>query len=135
MADEQTPEAEAETDAPAELNESTKILADAGFGVVEGWPANHRLRAEAILKEGLSSDPTGAVTDEFIASTKERLAAEAKDAASNPVPEGPPVVKASMRKDALADIARAEGVAIEEGDTNQQMVDKITAARAAKNEG
>lgn len=47
-------------------------------------PVNHRLRAEALVALGKTKDPDGIISEELIADTKKRLAAEAKaaDAAS-----------------------------------------------------
>lgn len=43
-----------------------------------GLPINHRLRAEALVAQGLSTDEAGIIADDLIADTAERLANEAK---------------------------------------------------------
>lgn len=62
--------------------EETALPATDANGVAldrpEGLPINHRLRAEALVGLGLKTDEGGVVSDELIADTAERLAAEAK---------------------------------------------------------
>lgn len=43
-----------------------------------GLPFNHRLRAEALAAAGKTRDPDAIVSEELIADTRKRLAAEAK---------------------------------------------------------
>lgn len=53
-------------------------------------PANHRLRAEALVAAGKEKDPDGIIGEELIADTKERLAAEAADAPATPAGDDKP---------------------------------------------
>lgn len=61
----------AETFNPPKTNE-------AGFAMSGDYPLNSRLRAEALAQAGKETDPDGIVSDEDIAGTVKRLAAEAK---------------------------------------------------------
>lgn len=49
-----------------------------------GLPANHRLRAEALVARGARSDPDGIISKELIADTAKRLQAEKAEAAERP---------------------------------------------------
>jgi hypothetical protein len=64
----------------SELDPMTADLAARGFGVVDNYPANHRLRAEALFADGQTVDPANHVTPEFIAETGERVTAERAEA-------------------------------------------------------
>lgn len=52
-------------------------------------PANHRLRAEALVAAGKRKDPDGLIPDELIADTAKRLAAEAGETEQAPPAEAP----------------------------------------------
>lgn len=100
------------------------------------YPANHRLRAEAMARAGVTHDEDGLIGDDLIASTKDRLEREdaeadrvaAREAAAHPT------VKATMLKADLITIAEAENVFVGDGDTNATIVANIEAARAANKE-
>lgn len=89
-------------------------------------PANHRLRAEALVALGKHEDPDGIITDELIADTKARLKAEAAALAPADIP------LAKQTKKQLAATARAETTALPAKATAAVMIAKIEAARAAK---
>lgn len=100
------------------------------------YPANHRLRAEAMARAGVTTDKDELISDELIASTKERL--EREDAEAKRVEEeerkAHPPVRANMRRDDALAIAEAETVVVNDGDTVPTIVGNIEAARAANKE-
>lgn len=128
-------ETEQET-AAVELDPATAALAERGFGIVDSLPANHRLRAEALVGAGKDEDPHGHVSRELIADTKDRLEREA--AAAKEADEA--AARASsqlgrMKVDDLRKIATDESIEIPADADKPAIVDTITAARAARNEG
>jgi hypothetical protein len=88
-------------------------------------PANHRLRAEALVALGKKSDQDGIIGDELIADTAERLAAEAAAAA-------PAKPLAEQNAKELRATAKAESIAIPPKSTNAAIVGLIQADRDAK---
>lgn len=125
------------TDEPAavELDSFTAELAAQGFAIVDGYPANNRLRAEALAKAGKAEDPSGQITPELIAATGERLAAEEadRDAAERDAARNTPTMK--WTEDRLRKHAADLGLAVE-GDANKAAIlAAIQAAPAAENEG
>lgn len=122
------------------LDPFTAELAGHGFAIADGYPANHRLRAEALAKAGKDADPAGHITSDLIAATKDRLEAEAADAKAAEAAENDAATAEarrlrSMKVDDLRQLAANEQVAVE-GDANKStIVDAIEAARAARNEG
>lgn len=88
------------------------------------YPINHRLRAEAMARDGIKSDADGLISNELIADTAARLARE--DAATK--------VTTRMKREDLVKIAGAEvpPVPVTDEDTVATIVKNIEAARAAK---
>lgn len=107
-----------------------------GVALDGGYPANLRLRAEALVADGKAEDPLGHVTPEFIAATAERLEAEAKDAAerARQAEAGKPSL--SWTKADLAAEAVRLGVPVE-GDANKAAILAAIegAASASSSEG
>lgn len=132
MDDTATDQAEA---APA-LAPAVAELADQGFAIQGAFPANHRLRAEALVAAGLASDPDGIVADDLVTDARDRIAADAAELEARQDAE---------RKDAnqfkgarlpkLVELAAAEGAALTNAEDRDQVIADILAARAAHNEG
>jgi len=129
----------AETDensAAVELDPFTAELANNGFGIVDSFPANHRLRAEALVRAGLDQDPHAHVSPELIADTKDRLEREAqaaKDAEAKAAKDTNQLGR--MKVDNLRTLASDEAIEVPDNADKPALVDAITAARAARNEG
>lgn len=106
---------------PPEVEEAT------GIALVGGYPVNHRLRAEAMAREGVDHDPSDLITGDLIAATRDRLAAEeaGEDA----------IVRADRALDRMSEaklrkVADDEGVPVE-GDADKATIrDAIRAKRA-----
>jgi len=119
------------SDAPREdgddVNSNAEILPpatnDQGFALLDAYPLNLRLRAEALVKDGKETDDAGLVSDDDIAATKVRLDAEEA--------ERHPAVNKRMKRAEVVGIAQAEGIEVADDDTVSTIVDKIEAARAA----
>jgi len=116
--------------APPELSPAVQSLADAGFAIADGWPVNHRLRAEALAQAGEGEDPAGYLTAEQIAETAERLEAEAAEAREREEQAAP---SEKWRRDDLVNAAAARG--LDTTGTKAELVKSITAADAANSEG
>lgn len=95
-----------------------------GFAMLGDYPLNHRLRAEALATAGVATDPDGAVSDELIAATKDRLAQEKADAASST-----PSLK--WTRDQLVAEANRVGAAFEADATKPTILSAITAKTEA----
>lgn len=96
---------------------------ETGVAFYGKYPANHRLRAEALAKEGKAADPDDIVSAELIADAGQRLAQEAK---ASPKP------LASMTAANLRELAAAEGVPFETDDNKADLVTKIENHRATR---
>jgi hypothetical protein len=111
-------------------------LADQGFAIQGQFPANHRLRAEALVAANLTSDPDGIIPDDLVTDARDRIAADAAALKEQ---------QAAERKDAgefkgvklpkLVELANAEGIALTAPDDRDAVIVDIVAARAARNEG
>lgn len=122
------------TDEPAaELDPFTADLAARGFGIADGLPVNHALRAEALARLGKTEDPAGHITPEFIAAAKETRDALADDVENAATAEARKLRR--MNLDALRALALDEVVPLPEDATKAQIVEAIETARAARNEG
>lgn len=118
------------------LDAFTSDLAARGFGIVDNFPANHRLRAEALVGAGLAEDPHGHVTPELIAGTKERLELEAKAAKDAEAAAAKATNQLGrMKVEDLRDLAARETIEVPADADKPALVDAITAARAARTEG
>lgn len=94
------------------------------------YPLNHRLRAEAMAAEGVTTDPDGLIGDDVIADAAKRLKADAKAAAI----ETPSLSWSRDKLLAHVDELRAAGrqIAPIETDANKAAIlDAINAATAA----
>lgn len=98
-----------------------------GVAMLGDYPLNFRLRAEAMAAAGVTTDPDGAISDDLIASTVERLAVQTRAAVR-------PAVNARMGIDKLRTIAAAEGVSIDAEASRDDIVFSIEAARGAANQ-
>lgn len=123
---------EVEDDAtqPPEVEEGT------GVALIDGYPANHRLRAEALVADGQEVDPHGHVSPELIADTAARLAAEDKAAVTDPKRQAA-AWRAELRELepeqlTVAAVANAIDPA---GLSKTALINAIVTARAARNEG
>jgi hypothetical protein len=116
----QAQEAVVETAAPEMTEEGVALLND--------YPVNHRLRAEAMARDGLSSDPDGMITPELITDAAERLDAEkaAADAAAREAPS------MKWKLDDLRDAASKANppIAGAESMDKAALVDALTGAQA-----
>lgn len=113
-----------ETDQPEPLDSVTTALEAQGFPVLDRYPANHRLRAEALAQEGVEADPANHITPEAIADAKARLDAEAKDAAEH-------TPSANWTKAQLVDHATSAGVDVDASATKADILNAIEAADPA----
>lgn len=100
------------------------INTETGVAFDGDYPANARLRAEALAADGKASDPTGIVSDELIAATADRVASEKAEAEANT-----PSLKWT-RDDLAAEAARL-GVTHETDANKAAILAAITAAPAA----
>jgi len=125
------PQAEPGTTDAAEVS-SAPLQSDTGVALIETefgtYPANHRLRAEAMARAGVVKDEDGHISDELIASTKDRLAREdAENDASKP--------SMGWTRERLVELAARTPGATHEGDANKRAIlDAINAAPAAFSE-
>lgn len=99
------------------------------------YPHNHRLRAEALSKDGKAEDPDGIVDADMIKGAGERLAAQAKaeeEAEAARLAAFPPV-RANMRTEDLERIAAESDPPIDltAAKNNADRVRLIEAARAS----
>jgi hypothetical protein len=113
------------------LDEFTAALQEQGFGIQEGLPANHRLRAEVLAKLGKTEDATGYVSPELIADAAARL--DAEKAEEEKAEATAPSMKWS-RDDLAAEAARLN-IELDASDTKATILAKIEAAPAAQQEG
>lgn len=105
------------------------IVAEGTGVVMEGdYPHNHRLRAEALARDGKEEDPLGWISPELIADAKGRLEAEERAERLS----APPPVHASMKVAELETIAKDEGVDLTGASNNDQRVERIVAARKSR---
>lgn len=107
---------EVERTAPPETDEAT------GIAMLNGYPVNLRLRAEALSKDGKAEDPDGLVAAELIEDAGDRLARERSS--------GPPAVSDALSREKLERIARAEGVDTSTASTKADVVRLIEERRA-----
>lgn len=106
---------------------------ETGVALEGGYPHNHRLRAEALAKDGKTSDPSGAVSDDLIKDAGERLERDAKAAA-----DAERAATTDLRKMTTAQLvetATGEGVDLSAANTNPERVSAIEAHRKAASEG
>ncbi len=107
---------------PPEVDEAT------GVSLHKGLPVNRRLRAEALVAAGETTDPEGMVDDDTIADTAKRLAGEETEA------EKADRALDRMSEKRLREIVTAEGVSVE-GDADKPTIrNAIRAHRAAAQE-
>lgn len=83
-------------------------------------PINHRLRAEALVAAGETTDPGKLITDELIADTADRLDRERK---------ARPPVRENMKTTDLERIAKNEGIDLTSANNNTERVAAIMTAR------
>lgn len=119
-------------DQPGKLDSATEALADQGFAVLDDLPANHRLRAETLARNGATADPANHISPEAIQDAKDRLAAEAEDAAARAAALVPSM---SWTKPALLAEAERRTVVIESDANKAAILAAIEAAPAPSNEG
>jgi hypothetical protein len=62
----------------AAVDTAPPATTSAGVALHGEYPLNSRLRAEAMADADVTTDPDGLITDELIAETRDRLAAERK---------------------------------------------------------
>lgn len=98
-----------------------------GFATDGEWPINLRLRAEAMAAAGVSTDPQSLVSDELIASTKDRLAAEERERIQ--ADKTAPTIKWS--RDRLVEAAAKVGVVTTDEMDKATILAAIEAAPAA----
>jgi hypothetical protein len=134
---ETTTETEAAPEAP-KLDEFTAARQAEGFAIEGLYPANLRLRAEALSIAGKTEDPDKIIGADMIASTGERLAAEAREAAAREKAEETAEAKEAKRLramdlKALHALAVAEAVPVESDANKTTIVKAIEDARATRN--
>jgi hypothetical protein len=99
-----------------------------GVAVIETpngeYPVNHRLRAEAMARDGLTTDKDGRISDELIAATAERLD---REEAGRPSMDW-------TRDKLVAFAAKLPGVTHESDANKRAILDAINAATAAPSE-
>lgn len=128
--DDQTPAA----DSQAKLDPMTADLAERGFGIVDQYPANFRLRAEALFADGKTADPSNYVTPEFIAETGERVTFEKSEAERAEKAAKAEAPKLGWSRDKLVDAATAAGITVTDDMDKAAILAAIKAAPAG-NEG
>jgi hypothetical protein len=113
-----------------------------GFAHDGEWPVNSRLRAEAMARGGVSTDPAGFISDDLIAETKGRLAEEAAEAERLTTEakerDEAEAAKAPSSKWTLGDLAAEaarRGVTVEGDATKAAILAALNAAPAATTEG
>jgi len=116
----------------AETQSTDPIRNEEGFALIVTengtYPANHRLRAEAMARDGVTTDADGMISDELIASTKDRLAREDAEAKAN-------TPSMDWTRDRLVEFAARTPGAFHETDANKRAIlDAINAATAAPSE-
>lgn len=109
-------------EAPSETMLSTDP--ETGFATDGEWPVNHRLRAEAMARAGVTHDDAGEIEDWLIAETKDRLAAEDAEAESS-------TPSMAWKWDELAAYATSHGVEFASTATKQDILNAIHAPAAA----
>jgi hypothetical protein len=110
-----------------------KIVPETGVALEGDYPANHRLRAEALSDAGLDADPDGIVSDELIADAGKRIAGErkyAEEVAAQRDKAFPPV-HANMKTAELEKIGSGHGLDLSTAANNDERVRMIEDARAA----
>lgn len=123
-------QAEAETTQPPAVEKET------GIALEGDYPHNHRLRAEALAKEGKDEDPGGIISKEIIAATAERLALEeaaeeqrkadevaAEEAAKHAANETDEQRKAREATEAAAKVLEAAQARFAAGDIPEDLID------------
>jgi len=123
-----------ETVKAPDLDPMTADLAERGFGVVDRWPANHRLRAEALFAAGEKADPSNYVTPEFIAETGARVTFEQSEAERAEKAAKAEAPKLGWSRDKLVDAATAAGITVTDDMDKAAILAAIKAAPAG-NEG
>jgi hypothetical protein len=115
--------------AAPEISGRNAELAEQGFAMHGAYPLNHRLRAEALVDAGISSDPDGLIGDDLIVDTRDRVAAEAAAlvAAKRELSD--------MKVAELRDLAVERGVNVEPNATKADLISALQPAAAPTNEG
>jgi len=101
---------------------------DAGIVQYGQFPLNHRMRAEAMARAGVTTDEMGLIGDDLIAETVDRLKVEDEEAAAKV--EAAERAKPSLRwtKDQLAEYAGKNGVVFETDANKDTILAAIEAA-------
>lgn len=116
------------TEAAAEEWSPPRLAEKTGVALYDEFPANHRLRAEALVAAGKDKDPAGLITPELIADTAKRL--DSTKAASPLSLSVPKLTKALDRIDDPAELTRLRAEEAN-GENRQGALDAIDARATA----
>lgn len=104
-----------------------------GIAYTGDYPTNRLMRAEALSRAGLSTDPDDLVTEDAIADAGARLADEDAERAERERAAAAETPSLSWSRDALVEYAARHGAAHEETATKAVILDAINLAAAAAN--
>jgi len=107
-----------------------------GFAITGDYPTNGRLRAEALARDGVTTDEGGIVSDDLIAATKDRLdrerAEEERAEAERQRTEAAETPTLRWDRDRLVAAAEKRGLVVETDANKPTILDAITAFDNAK---